>query len=72
MGIPPPVRVAHNEVRTVNAGRIVMVAAVLGLAFPTVGRAQGFGRNKVQYETLPFQVLHTEHFQVFFLSLIHI
>lgn len=45
---------------------MVLVAAALGLSISTVGRAQGFGRNKVQYETLPFQVLHTEHFQVFF------
>jgi len=31
-----------------------------------VTQAQGFGRNKVQYETLQFQVLNTEHFRVYF------
>jgi WD40 repeat protein/basic secretory peptidase family protein len=50
----------------VNAGRMVMVAAALGLSIPVVSQAQGFGRNKVQYETLQFQVLNTEHFRVYF------
>jgi len=45
---------------------MVMVATALGLSIPAVSRAQGFGRNKVQYETLQFQVLNTEHFKVFF------
>ncbi|HTH64619.1 MAG TPA: basic secretory protein-like protein [Gemmatimonadales bacterium] len=49
-----------------NAGRMVLVAAALGLSIPVVGQAQGFGRNKVQYETLQFQVLNTLHFRVFF------
>jgi hypothetical protein len=45
---------------------MVLVAAALGLSIPVVGQAQGFGRNKVQYETLQFQVLNTLHFRVFF------
>jgi len=45
---------------------MVMVATALGLSIPAVSRAQGFGRNKVQYETMQFQVLNTEHFKVFF------
>ncbi len=57
---------AYNEVNTVKAGRMVLLATVLGLSIPVVSQAQGFGRNKVQYETLQFQVLHTEHFEVFF------
>src|SRR5712692_9354019 len=57
---------AYNEVKTVNAGRMVLVAAALGLSIPVVSQAQGFGRNKVQYETLQFQVLNTLHFRVFF------
>ncbi len=43
-----------------------MVATALGLSIPVVSQAQGFGRNKVQYETLQFQVLNTEHFRVYF------
>ncbi|HET7250931.1 MAG TPA: basic secretory protein-like protein [Gemmatimonadales bacterium] len=43
-----------------------MLATALGLSIPAVSQAQGFGRNKVQYETLQFQVLSTEHFRVFF------
>jgi hypothetical protein len=57
---------AYNEVNTVNAGRLVMVATALGWSIPVVSQAQGFGRNKVQYETLQFQVLNTEHFRVYF------
>ena len=45
---------------------MVMVATALGLSIPVVSQAQGFGRNKVQYETLQFQVLSTEHFRVYF------
>jgi len=45
---------------------MVMVATALGLSIPVVSQAQGFGRNKVQYETLQFQVLNTEHFRVYF------
>ena len=45
----------------------VLALALGGLAFgPTVGRAQYFGRNKVQYETFHFQVLRTDHFDVYF------
>jgi hypothetical protein len=39
--------------------------AVLALA-PGSARAQYFGRNKVQYESFQFQVLRTEHFDVYF------
>jgi Tol biopolymer transport system component len=42
-----------------------LLAAALGpAARPAV--AQYFGRNKVQYETFKFQVLRTEHFDVYF------
>ena len=40
------------------------LAAVLGAAAPA--RAQYFGRNKVQYKNLQFEVLKTEHFQLYF------
>jgi len=45
---------------------MVALTAALGLLVPAVARAQDFGRNKVQYETFHFQVLHTKHFAVYF------
>jgi Tol biopolymer transport system component len=48
----------------------VLAALVLPLAVlatvPGAAWAQYFGRNKVQYETFHFQVLKTEHFDVYF------
>ena len=38
----------------------------LALAFASPASAQYFGRNKVQYHTLDFQVLKTEHFDIYF------
>jgi WD40 repeat protein len=42
-----------------------LVATTLLIAVPPV-HAQYFGRNKVQYESFKFQVLKTEHFDVYF------
>src|SRR4030095_3305352 len=48
------------------------VLAVIALAFSvlcgvgTPASAQYFGRNKVQYRDLDFQVLKTEHFDIYF------
>jgi Tol biopolymer transport system component len=42
-----------------------MAAAALVFA-PRDGWAQYFGRNKVQYETFHFQVLRTDHFDIYF------
>jgi Tol biopolymer transport system component len=44
---------------------VVLPLAVLVLG-PAIARAQYFGRNKVQYETFKFQVLRTDHFDVYF------
>jgi hypothetical protein len=49
----------------------VALAAMLGLislAAPHQAGAQYFGRNKVQYKTFDFQVLKTEHFDVYYYS----
>jgi hypothetical protein len=45
-----------------------MLVAVGVLGFASVARAQGayFGQNKVQYQTFKFQVLKTEHFDIYF------
>src|SRR5437667_2890146 len=40
--------------------------AVVLLAFDAPASAQYFGRNKVQYKKLDFQVMKTEHFDIYF------
>ena len=45
--------------------RVVAWLAALVLLGSTSAYAQ-FGRNKVQYRTFDFQVLHTEHFDIYF------
>jgi Tol biopolymer transport system component len=40
--------------------------SALVLLVPARGEAQYFGRNNVRYETLEFQVLKTEHFDVYY------
>src|ERR1043165_5307062 len=46
----------------------VVVLALSASALPAVAFAQGgyFGRNKVQYEEFKFQVLKTDHFDVYY------
>ena len=47
--------------------RLVIVAAAAAcLMAPAGASAQYFGRNKVQYKNLDFQVLKTEHFDIYF------
>src|SRR6478609_11847352 len=41
---------------------IALAAAGLLTGFPITAQAQYFGRNKVQYKKLDFQILKTEHF----------
>ena len=43
---------------------LAAACAVLLLATPV--SAQYFGRNKVQYKKFDFQVLKTEHFDIYF------
>src|SRR5687767_4295172 len=44
----------------------LMVAALLTAATALPAEAQYFGRNKVQYKSLDFEVLKTEHFDIYF------
>jgi Tol biopolymer transport system component len=53
------------NVWTIARIRVVAVAAAVCLAAPDAS-AQYFGRNKVQYKDLDFQVLKTEHFDIYF------
>jgi Tol biopolymer transport system component len=46
------------------AGALMMLTLLLGLA--AEAHAQYFGRNKVQYRTFLFQVLRTEHFDIYY------
>jgi WD40 repeat protein len=46
-------------------GRLLLVSTICCLLATSVD-AQYFGRNKVQYESFDFQVLETEHFDVYF------
>ena len=46
--------------------RPAAVALLLGFLCATTASAQYFGRNKVQYKEFSFQVLKTEHFDIYF------
>ncbi|GBD89104.1 translocation protein TolB [bacterium BMS3Abin03] len=39
---------------------------LLLLLFPVNANAQYFGRNKVNYDTFDFKILHTKHFNIYF------
>src|SRR5438445_5253813 len=47
-------------------GRSALAALALTLALVPAASAQYFGRNKVQYKKLDFQVLKTEHFDIYY------
>jgi len=52
-----------------NGGRGWRVALWVALALacaPPLANAQYFGRNKVQYRTFDFQILQTEHFDLYY------
>ena len=55
---------------TLSLGKTSYVVGMLALAAGTLAtrpaEAQYFGRNKVQYEQFDFQVLKTEHFDLFY------
>ncbi|GAB5535662.1 MAG: basic secretory protein-like protein [Rubricoccaceae bacterium] len=42
------------------------IALVVGLASAPTPEAQGFGRNKIQYDGFEWHVLETEHFDVYY------
>src|SRR5919199_1658222 len=51
---------------TAHARAALVAAALLTLVTSAPASAQYFGRNKVQYKKLDFQVLKTEHFDIYF------
>ena len=54
------------NVWTIARIRLVVVAATFACLMAPDASAQYFGRNKVQYKNLDFQVLKTEHFDIYF------
>ena len=46
--------------------RVIYIAAVLACSAGTPAHAQYFGQNKVRYESERFQVLRTEHFDIYY------
>src|SRR5687768_9941974 len=44
----------------------VLISGLMLGAAPSLGSAQYFGRNKVQYKKFDFQVLKTDHFDIYF------
>src|SRR5436305_10434886 len=51
---------------TMRARTLLVAAAALGLLVASPASAQYFGRNKVQYKKLDFQILKTEHFDIYY------
>jgi Tol biopolymer transport system component len=49
----------------VAAAAMLFAGAIFTLA-PAVAEAQYFGRNKVQYQSFKFDVMHTEHFHIYY------
>src|SRR6188474_3424818 len=46
-------------------GRVLGLAALLIVLSASMAHAQYFGRNKVQYRTFQFEILKTEHFDIY-------
>lgn len=46
--------------------RSLVVVVAAGLLLPGVARGQYFGQNKVQYRAFNFQIVQTEHFEVYY------
>ena len=55
-----------GQMRRTHFHRALLVALVALLCLPSAAAAQYFGRNKVQYRTFDFQILKTEHFDLYY------
>jgi Tol biopolymer transport system component len=56
----------ENIVRSRRQARIVLSALLVAFVASTSASAQYFGRNKVQYKDLDFEIMKTEHFDIYF------
>ncbi|MCD4690058.1 hypothetical protein K8S17_01210 [bacterium] len=52
-------------IRSARLG-VLLVAAAAILASAGAARGAQFGRNKIQYETFDWQIIHTAHFDVYY------
>jgi Tol biopolymer transport system component len=59
-------RFNRSFVRAVAIPALVSIAAALLATGPAYGQSGYFGRNKVQYERFDYQILKTDHFDVYF------
>ena len=48
-----------------RSGRVLGLGALLIVLSASMAHAQYFGRNKVQYRTFQFEILKTEHFDIY-------
>ena len=48
--------------------RVIALTLIAAVALAVPARAQSFGRNKVHYENLDFQILETPHFDIYYYS----
>ncbi len=55
-----------HRAATSSGWRASLGALLLVAALPAVASAQYFGRNKVQYRTFDFQILKTDHFDLYY------
>ncbi|HEY6508546.1 MAG TPA: hypothetical protein VIY56_11080, partial [Vicinamibacterales bacterium] len=51
---------------TFRRGLLVVLLCSAALPLSSPASAQYFGRNKVQYRTFDFEVMKTEHFDIYF------
>src|SRR5213079_3059756 len=58
-------RASSEEDSMISARRSIALGLGLALCASAPARAQYFGRNPVQWERLKFEVLKTEHFDVY-------
>lgn len=58
--------VGRRAARLTSASVLLLVLLAYGPGGATPAWAQYFGRNKVQYKALDFQVMKTEHFDVYY------
>ena len=45
--------------------KLYLAVIILLFAIPEAATGQYFSRNQVQYEDFEFQILHTEHFDIY-------
>jgi Tol biopolymer transport system component len=47
-------------------GLLLLAACAVGLVLPDTADAQYFGRNQVQYRSFDFQIIRTDHFDIYY------